>query len=108
MTSNAEFDNLTVRLGDDLHNAFSRLAERRNLLVRQLHSEAIERYMARRQGGEALPFVPSRSDAKQRTVWLAKGLRDAVEEAARHDRVSKTVIALTAFSAYLDEQGDEA
>jgi len=105
VTTIADYGNLSVRLPDTLYAAVQALAGRQHRLARDIHTEAVGALLAARARGEPIRYVPSSKDARQRTIWLEKPVCEAAKAAAEEDRVSKTVLFLTALTRFCHDEG---
>lgn len=100
MTTIADYGNLSVRLPDALYAAAQALADREHRLTRDVHTDAVRALLAARARGEPIHYLPSSKDARQRTIWLDKPVCEAAKAAAEQDRISKTVLFLTALTRF--------
>ena len=105
MTTIADYSNLSVRLPDALYGAAQALAARQRRLARDVHTDSVRTLLAARKRGEEVRYLPSTKDAKQRTIWLEKPVCEEAKAAAEEDRVSKTVLFLTALTLFCHHEG---
>lgn len=108
MTTVADFGNLSVRLPDSLYGAAQALAIRQGRRARDVHTEAVRSLLAARARGEPVHYVPSSKEARHRTIWLEKTTCEAAKAAAGEDRVSKTVLFVTALTLLCRHEGAHA
>jgi hypothetical protein len=87
---------------------FKDIARKHGLFPRDLFSAALRQLLADRKSGTEIIYPASRRGGIKRAMWLEEDLVEELNAAATADKVSQTVIFLTALKRFAQRESIDA